>query len=866
MKHLVLLKKHALFLLLLVLAISAHAQAPTIYYASTQNVFTVGTAITPLTPTITGTVTSFNVNPNLPKGLSIDANGVISGTPKETANAIYQVVAKNGTDKGKTSISITIYASATWTGNKGTDWTDPKNWSPKTVPNYLTDITIPAVTNQPVLTTAQDSVHNITIASGIASPLTVNGNGVLVITGSVSNTSGSAINATAGTVSFWGDLINLSQAQTSAGDITTGTLVIGSTGGVVLSSGTVRVLNIYKPLSGVLTTNGHLVLASTSAGSAIVLPGSGTYVTGAVTIERYIPAQRAWRLLTAPLSNTGSIYANWQNNGQVISSRGAEIWSPAGTGGMIKGGNIASIERYDPLADAWIDLANTNNTALGSNNTAAANNAYSMFITGPYGSGNIAPAKGAAATTLVATGQLQTGTQTFTYVSATHNYILVGNPYAAPVDFTNLGRQNIKNTMWAWDPQRKNTSYGGFVTFSWDKVNKVYDQDIPATETHQTHFIQSGQAIMVQVKKKGTVPTVVFNESDKGNIADTVNAVFFAPTGGVTAKQIRVTLNRSAGAAASAIDGVLVKFGAEYGNDPEDNAEKVYDYDESLALTIDTDYYSIERRALPVKGDKLFLNVYGLKTNARYSFTIAPENLSDQPVKAVIIDNYLKTQTPVSLTDNTTVNFTTSTDVPSSAGNRFEIAFDEAGTLASTVVGIKAWQQPAGVQVEWAAATEQGVKQYQVEKSTDGQNFTTAGTFTPRNTGKTEVYDWVDVLPASGDNYYRVASIDQTAVPEYSKVATVKLLKGPAGINVYPNPVRAVNKQLNLQMNSMDAGAYTVMVYTNQGKKVAQKAIQHDGVTVTKTVGLPTALAAGSYRLVLVDAKGNQWKQQVVVQ
>ena len=69
---------------------------------------TVGTAITSLNPTVTGTVTSYAVSPTLPAGLSISTStGVISGTPTAvSASASYTVTATNGT--GSTTATVTI--------------------------------------------------------------------------------------------------------------------------------------------------------------------------------------------------------------------------------------------------------------------------------------------------------------------------------------------------------------------------------------------------------------------------------------------------------------------------------------------------------------------------------------------------------------------------------------------------------------------------------------------------------------------------------------------------------------------------------------------------------------------------------------
>ena len=83
---------------------------------------TVGTAITSLNPTVTGTVTSYSVSPALPLGLSLDeSSGVISGTPTAvSASASYTVTATNGT--GSTTATVTIEVAAAPVGSTFAGW------------------------------------------------------------------------------------------------------------------------------------------------------------------------------------------------------------------------------------------------------------------------------------------------------------------------------------------------------------------------------------------------------------------------------------------------------------------------------------------------------------------------------------------------------------------------------------------------------------------------------------------------------------------------------------------------------------------------------------------------------------------------
>lgn len=83
-------------------------------YKSPQ-VYPLGGAITPLVPTVSGTVTQYGVSPTLPAGLTLDtASGQISGTPTTTtAAATYTVTAQNSGGSTTFPLSITVISVTT---------------------------------------------------------------------------------------------------------------------------------------------------------------------------------------------------------------------------------------------------------------------------------------------------------------------------------------------------------------------------------------------------------------------------------------------------------------------------------------------------------------------------------------------------------------------------------------------------------------------------------------------------------------------------------------------------------------------------------------------------------------------------------
>lgn len=89
--------------------------APSALSYTSPNLFIVNTAISTLSPTVTGSVDSYSVSPALPAGLSLDTtSGQITGTPTaSTTSTTYTVTATNG--GGSTTFDIVIMVNGTIT-------------------------------------------------------------------------------------------------------------------------------------------------------------------------------------------------------------------------------------------------------------------------------------------------------------------------------------------------------------------------------------------------------------------------------------------------------------------------------------------------------------------------------------------------------------------------------------------------------------------------------------------------------------------------------------------------------------------------------------------------------------------------------
>ena len=147
------------------------------------------------------------------------------------------------------------------------------------------------------------------------------------------------------------------------------------------------------------------------------------------------------------------------------------------------------------------------------------------------------------------------------------------------------------------------------------------------------------------------------------------------------------------------------------------------------------------------------------------------------------------------------------------------------------------------------------MKLYNVEKSTDGNRFSSVSDITANNLPVNN-YSWTDAYPVDGYNYYRIRSTDISGGIKYSEVLKVFAGKGKGDIRVFPNPI--TDNTIHLQIVNQPGGLYEVKLVNNSGQYIMTKQIQHADGTSTETIRPAQHIPKGIYQLEVTKPDGSK--------
>jgi hypothetical protein len=213
---------------------------------------------------------------------------------------------------------------------------------------------------------------------------------------------------------------------------------------------------------------------------------------------------------------------------------------------------------------------------------------------------------------------------------------------------------------------------------------------------------------------------------------------------------------------------------------------------------------------------------------------------------STITTNFLITNhnSPVILSDEDPGN--------NSSFRRYKIV--ETNPIPVHFSSVEVMQKGCNAEVIFNIENEINVKQYNIEVSTNGNNFSLMGSITACGLS---IYQYQTSLTGSEQMFIRIKSIDHNGDYKYSYIVTLngtctkKLL-----LTVFPNPILTDGQLTIKATEGLLDGKYLVLMHDMTGRKLAAK--QFTLANQTQFVfEASKQIAAGQYILTVIDEKDN---------
>ncbi len=161
----------------------------------------------------------------------------------------------------------------------------------------------------------------------------------------------------------------------------------------------------------------------------------------------------------------------------------------------------------------------------------------------------------------------------------------------------------------------------------------------------------------------------------------------------------------------------------------------------------------------------------------------------------------------------------------------------------------------------WKTGVETNIKQYVIQRSSNGSEFTTIGIVAANGNGQ---YNWNDLLVLTGRSFYRIVAIETSGRQLISQVLTFNTRNKKTELLVSPNPV--LDKTIHLQLNHLEKGKVSLQLFNSDLQTVFSSSFDNEGDISARTIRIPSSLSAGIYNLKLQLEDGQVFTKPVLVQ
>lgn len=166
----------------------------------------------------------------------------------------------------------------------------------------------------------------------------------------------------------------------------------------------------------------------------------------------------------------------------------------------------------------------------------------------------------------------------------------------------------------------------------------------------------------------------------------------------------------------------------------------------------------------------------------------------------------------------------------------------------------------AEVELTWQTATEINGSYFEIERSNDASSWKAIGQVKAiGSTSRQQFYDYVDLDPTTGRNYYRLRMVDLDGYFEYSDIKQVMVVKDSYQAAVYPTVVSR-GDNLTIDLSEIDGNTVQVDAYDLTGNMIRLGAYEPGRTVLTDISSLPAGM-----HLITVSGVGYSGAFRVVV-
>lgn len=206
------------------------------------------------------------------------------------------------------------------------------------------------------------------------------------------------------------------------------------------------------------------------------------------------------------------------------------------------------------------------------------------------------------------------------------------------------------------------------------------------------------------------------------------------------------------------------------------------------------------------------------------------------------------------------------TDIVWNAGvARWEVSFAVTGfsgffvktqqvPLPVTLIALTGTANENNVRLAWSTSSEANSANFELQRSADATRFNTLAVINSHvNSSSRQDYNYDDLLPLPGINYYRLKMNDEDGTYAYSRIIRVEMGKTKSqSIHLFPNPVSHI---LNLSPDDDENVSYKII--DGNGKVMREKTIGKTSRSRTLTIDIKN-LSEGLYFLMVEGTRSRE--------